>query len=360
MTRYRVSYYAHHFGTGHLRHAQKIAASDLFDLQVTSTGPRNTTLLKGALEYVQLGADVDPADPKPEVVSDSFLHYAPTGALIQQRFSELNRAWKEFNPDVVIVDVSVEVALFARLSGYRVAFRRMPGNRKDTAHHMAYTLADTIFGYFPVGLEEEEHLEKFGHKSHYLSATEPTDHYSPPDLGLDQPAEQQRVVVQTSLASAIPLDHVARAAAASPQWGWDIVGSVDPDGTPLPSNLRLHGVLCDPLPVMRSATVIISSAGHNAVAAAASCHKPVLLIPEERPYAEQLAFATALHSRAGIEMIETWRSAINWPQILERAAHGDPHALARTLFVQPSDFNQGLLDLVQATAAGRNASITFQ
>ena len=184
----------------------------------------------------------------------------------------------------------------------------------------------------------------------------PTPPKTPENQGSPKPIKPLR---PESWASAIRLDHVARAAAASPQWDWDIVGSVEPDGTPLPNNLRLHGVLCDPLPVMRSATVIISSAGHNAVAAAASCHRPVLLVPEERPYAEQLAFATALHTRAGIEMIETWTSAINWPQILERAAHSDPHALAKTLFMQASDFNQGLLDLIQATAAGRNASSTL-
>lgn len=359
MTRYRISYYAHHFGTGHLRHAQKVAASDLFDLQVASTGPRNQTLLKGSLEYVELTPDVGSTGPETEVGPAPFLHYAPTGDFIQQRFSELNRAWKEFTPDVVMVDVSVEVALFARLSGYRVAFRRMPGNRNDTAHHMAYSLADTIFGYFPVGLEEEEHLERFGHKSHYLSAAEPADHSLPMDPDIAQQRGKQRVVVQTSLASAIGLDHVVRAAAASPGWDWDVVGSVEPGVTPLPSNLRLHGVLSDPLPVMRSATVIISSAGHNAVVAAASCHRPVLLVPEERPYAEQIAFAAALHIRAGIEMIESWASALNWPQILERAAHSDPHALARTLFVQPSNFNQGLLNLVQATAAQKNTSIAF-
>lgn len=359
MTRYRVSYYAHHFGTGHLRHAQKVAASNLVDLQVTSTGPRNKALLNGVLEYVELSPDVGDSSSEAGVSSDSVLHYAPTGDFIQQRFAELNRAWKEFNPEVVMVDVSVEVALFARLSGYRVAFRRMPGNRNDTAHQMAYTLADTIFSYFPVGLEDPEHLERFGHKSHYLSVAEPADHS--PSLEPPIPYRLMRplVVVQTSLASSIPLKHVARAATASLGWDWDVVGSVEPEGTALPTNLRLHGVLNDPLPIMRSATVIISSAGHNAVVAAASCHRPVLLVPEERPYAEQLAFAVALHTRAGIDILETWEPALNWPQMLERAAHSDPHALARTLFVQPSDFDQGLLNLLHATTVGKQAPITF-
>ena len=359
MSRYRVSYYAHHFGTGHLRHAQKVAASGLFELQVTSTGPRNEALLDGALEYVELSPDVVSSSPDVKLSANSFLHYTPTGDHIQQRFAELNRAWKEFSPEVVIVDVSVEVALFARLSGYRVAFRRMPGKRNDAAHQMAYTHADAIFGYFPVGLEEPEHLMKYGSKSHYLAVAEPADRSSPLDTHSSQQTGQQRVVVQTSLAAAIPLRHLARAAAASPGWDWEVVGSVEPDGTPLPTNLKLHGVLPDPIPIMRSATVIVSSAGHNAVVAAASCNRPVLLVPEERPYAEQLAFALALQTRTSIDVLETWTATVNWPQLLERAAHRDPHALARTLFVRPSSFNQGLLDLIHA-AVGKTASVAVQ
>lgn len=359
MNRYRVSYYAHHFGTGHLRHAQKVATSELFDLQVTSTGPRNAKLLNGPLEYVELTPDVSPAGPEPLLPSGSFLHYAPTGDLIQQRFAQMNRAWKLFRPDVVMVDVSVEVALFARLSGYRVAFRRMPGDRNDQPHQMAYSLADSIFGYFPVGLDDPGHLSRYAHKSHYLSVAEPKAlpaSVNPEDF---VPPRRHRVVVQTSLASAIPLNYVARAAAASSEWDWDVVGSVEAGGTPLPANLQLHGVLSDPTPIMRAATVVISSTGHNAVVAAASCHRPVLLVPEERPYAEQLAFAVALRDRVGVEMVENWSSAVDWPRTLKRAALSDPRALANTLFVEPAKFKQGLFDLVEATAEGTRVSNSY-
>lgn len=159
------------------------------------------------------------------------------------------------------------------------------------------------------------------------------------------------MVVQTSLASSIPLRDVVRAASASPGWSWDIVGSVDPDGTPLPKNLLVHGVLHDPAPLMRTASLIISSAGHNAVAAAAACRRPVLLIPENRPFDEQLAFARALKGKAGIALIETWSSPVHWPEVLEHAAQTDPEALAKALFVGSIDFTQGLHALVQACAA---------
>lgn len=352
MNRYKVSYYAHHFGTGHLRHAQKVAASELFDLQVTSTGPRKETLLNGTLEYVELSPDVGSAAPPAKASSDSYLHFAPTGDLIKQRFAELNRAWKEFNPDVVMVDVSVEVALFARLSGYPVAFRRMPGNREDQAHQLAYSLAEALFAYFPSDLEDPGHLEKFGHKSHYLSVAQLPQNALSADPIRFKPAQKPRVVVQTSLASTIRLDHVARAASKSPGWDWEVVGAVEAGGTPPPANLMLHGVLSDPLPIMRSADLIISSAGHNAVVAAASCHRPVLLVPEDRPFEEQHTFARSLNASADIKMLDTWESHVNWPEVLEQAALSVPEGLAKALFVMPADFTGKLYELIRNCAVG--------
>lgn len=350
MTRPRVSYYAHHFGTGHLRHAQKVAASGLFELQVASTGPRNASLLTGALEYVELGPDVGTGEPDMEDALDSYLHYAPTGALIQRRFAELNQAWRTFKPDVVMVDVSVEVALFARLSGYKVAFRRMPGVRTDKPHQMAYELADALFAYFPERLEEPDHLERFGHKSHYLAVAEPLTADGVPATAA-RPPGPRTVVVQTSLASSISLEQVAHAAAASPAWNWEVVGSVESARTALPRNLTLHGVVAQPRSFMQSADVVATSAGHNAVVAAAGCGRPVLLIPEERPFAEQREFARSLHRAAGVPMLESWQTQTDWPALLERTSRSNPHALGAALFVPPAQFERDLAHMVQTCTA---------
>ncbi len=350
MNRYRVSYYAHHFGTGHLRHAQTVASTEMFDLQVTSTGPRNINLLPGSLEYIELTPDVAQHGPQRDVPPVDCLHYAPVGAHIKQRFATLSLAWRRFDPDVIMVDVSVEVALFARLSGYRVAFRRMPGTRTDSAHRLAYSLADAIFGYYPRALEDPAHLAAFGHKSHYLGMPEPYHPVSEAPRFFATRGDCPRVVVQTSLASSVPLRDVVRAATNSPSWNWEIVGAVDPDGTPMPQNLKVHGVIPDPVPLMRTANLIISSAGHNAVAAAAACRRPVLLIPESRPFHEQLSFARALNASAGIPVKETWRSTDGWLEMLEHAGQTDPEALAKALFVDSTDFSRGLQALVHACA----------
>lgn len=357
MAKPRVSYYAHHFGTGHLRHAQKIAATRAFDLQVTSTGPRNHTLLPGPLDYVSLTPDVGINGPWGSPVLGDYLHYAPVGEGIRQRFTALNLAWAEFNPDMVMVDVSVEVALFARLSGYPVAFRRMPGERRDRAHQMAYSLADVLFAYYPEGLEEETHLHEFGAKSHYLGISTPHGFTANLRCGNPRMEERPRVVVQTSLASSIQLHDVARAARETPGWDWEVVGSVDSAAMLPPKNMILHGIVPDPAPIMREANLIISSAGHNAVAAAAACRRPVLLVPEERPHDEQMSFVRALQTRAGVPMVASWKSPVDWSGVLGHAALGDPEALAKALFVPAEDFVQGIRELFDACLESANPGL---
>lgn len=342
---HRVAYYAHHLGTGHLRHAQRLAELGGVELQVASTGERRGGLLSGNLDYVALPPDTGPGQPGGKMRAGGALHHAPVGPGIQQRFAMLNRAWARFSPDVVMVDVSVEVALFARLSGYPVAVRRMHGNRKDPAHQLAYTVSDGIFGYFPAALEDPAHLRDFGFKSHYLGAPGEAE---PPGTVRATARGRRRVLVQTSLASAIPLGHLARAAAASSDWQWDVAGAVERDGSTVPANLRLHGVLPDPGPVMREADVVISSAGHNAVSAAAASGRPVLLVPEPRPHDEQLCFARALERAAGIPVLESWTGPADWPAVLEQARRSDPGALAGALFVSGEGFAASLGTMLDA------------
>lgn len=335
---YRVAYYAHHFGTGHLRHAQRLANLKGLEIQVASTGERRPELLSADVEYVALPPDTGPGEHKGKIRPGSPLHHAPVGTAIQRRFALLNRAWERFAPDVVMVDVSVEVALFARLSGYPVAYRRMHGNRGDTAHQLAYAVSDVIFAYFPSALEHPEQLKSYGDKSHYLGTPGSAGTRQPRVPVPCAPADQRRVVVQTSLASSIPLRHLAAAAAASPLWQWEVAGAVAEDGTVSPGNLQLLGVLRDPGLALCNADVVISSAGHNAVAAAAASGTPVLLVPEPRPHEEQLEFARELWRAAGIPHVQRWGLDTDWEATLDRVAASGSGDLARALFVPEESF----------------------
>lgn len=343
MSRIRVAYYAHHLGAGHLRNAQKLAAMPGLEVQVASTGKRNTSLLPGPLQYVSLPADNSAGQPRGKMRSGDDLHYAPVGPLIRERFATLNQAWHRFSPDVVMVDVSTEVALFARLSGYPVALRRMPGTREDSAHELGYRVSDALFAYYPAAFESRAHQEMFGYKSHHLGMLEPQRvSVSPRKL------RSQSVVVQTSLASSIALQDLVAAASASPAWHWDVVGSVGGNANMvLPSNLHLRGVVPNPGMIMADASLIISSAGHNAVAAAAAARRPTLLVPEERPHDEQREFAKQLET-AGIPMAQSWTTPVHWPSLLTHAAGMAPDALAQALFVSREEFADALHTMINS------------
>lgn len=350
----RISYYAHHMGSGHLRHARRILDSGLFELQVASTGERNGNLLPARANYVSLPPDVS-ASSMAQPVTGGYLHYAPTGTHIVDRFATLNQAWQWFGPDVVMVDVSVEVALFAKLSGYRVALRRMPGTRTDPAHALAYDIADALFAYYPEQLEDPLHLQKYGHKSHYLAVPEPQLNRSGPEttstLLTSGFSQRPTVVVQTSLGASIGQAAIIRAARATPQWTWHVLGSVHDDGGQLPENLQLHAVVPDPEAWMAKATVVITSAGHNAVVAAAASGRPALIIAEQRPFNEQHCFAQMLHQATGCMVEDSWDSPVDWNATLERTAVSDGSLLSTALFITQAEF-ASRLELLTAQLMG--------
>ncbi|WP_051427178.1 hypothetical protein [Arthrobacter sp. H20] len=346
MTLSRVAYYTHHHGSGHLRHALAIARLQAVDLLVTgSVEPPGLREIPHT-RFVPLTGDTAPGGEPFRVPGEPFLHYAPTTARIRRRFAELHTAWQEFDPQVVIIDVSAEAAVFARLCGYPVLYRRMPGDRSDHAHRLAYAASTELFAYYPRPLEDPAFLLELGHRTQYLGMLEPSDGVTPE---MDAPGRKV-VAVQTSLGgNGVNVTEIARAAQSCPEWQWNVVG-LSTGNADLPPNVRLLGVLQDPRPELAAADIIITSAGYHAVAAAAAAARPTILVPEHRPFDEQKAFAYALNAKAGIPMAETWSNA-SWPDLLRQAAGSDARALRGALFVSRDTFRDGLLDLVSRVSA---------
>ncbi|MBG6190889.1 putative glycosyltransferase [Arthrobacter sp. CAN_A212] len=345
MPRLRVAYYAHHHGSGHLRHALNIARLQAVDLLVTgSTEPDGLNAIPQTT-FAHLTSDTGPDGAPYTVSGEQFLHYTPTNPAIRQRFVELQAAWQDFDPQVVIIDVSAEAAIFARLSGYPVLYRRMPGDRWDPAHEAAYVAATGLFAYYPRQLEDPAFLEKFGHRTQYLGMLEPNGE----SVAATSHRAGKVITVQTSLGgSGVGATELADAARSCPDWQWNVVG-LSTGSADLPANVRLLGVLADPRAELARADIIITSAGYHAVAAAAAAGRPTILVPEERPFAEQTAFARALKAAAAIPMAESWSGAA-WPELLRQAAASDPGALKRVLFVSRDSFRDSFLELVSQAA----------
>ena len=347
----RIAYYAHHHGTGHLRHAANIARLGAVDLLVTGTlPPGGAPRLPGTARFAALPPDVGPEGAFAPGPGD-FLHYAPAAPLVRERFAELHRLWQDFAPDAVVVDVSVEVAVFARLCGYPVIHRRMHGDRTDTPHRLAYESVNGLIAYFPDVIEDPGHLSVYGGKSTYLGMLAPATAPAPGTADV----RPRTVAVQTSLGgSGVQLSDVLAAARQTPEWRWEIMGRTA--GTPqdLPGNIDLLGVVADTGPRLAAADVVLTSGGHNAVAAAAAARRPVLVIPEPRPFREQELFARSL-TTAGASFVPTFAEAGDWAALLERLRGTDPEQLGRTLLVSEERFRERFLAAVESAVSGTGA-----
>jgi UDP-N-acetylglucosamine:LPS N-acetylglucosamine transferase len=208
-------------------------------------------------------------------------------------------------PEVMVVDVSVEVTLLVRLLGVPVVVVAMPGDRTDAPHELAYRAAEHVVAAWPEKLYEPRWLEAHSGKTTYvggISRFDGRDRLSRP------PGDRQGVLVLNGAGGAeVDVDAVARCAAAHPEFRWTTLGVT---GGPWAE---------DPWPALCAADVVISSAGQSSVADIAAAGRPAVVIAADRPFTEQHATAQALQ-RAGLAMVRSdWPDLADWPGLLEAA-----------------------------------------
>lgn len=340
----RVLYYAHDHGSGHVRHAANLATSGIAQVTVTTAHPQAAQLLPPATPVISLPSDIVEGHHQP---SESWLHYTPTGPIVRRRFAELLAAAQRTQPDAVVVDVSVETALFLRLAGYRVLHRRMHGDRIDAAHQLIYRESHALFAHYGAALEDPAWHCEFGAKTTYLGTPDVTDRLSHITRSPSDSTGSLKIAVITGTGGGgVHVQDLARAAHQVPHAQWHVYGMVR--GTvvdaatelPCPPNLHLKGWAENTAAVLEAADVVVVSAGHNAVVDAVRACRPVVLAPETRPFDEQLAFARACERAAGTPWCAWEDPQADWAQAITRAV-AEPAAadrLAQDLFTTPQDY----------------------
>lgn len=304
-----IGYYVHHQGSGHLHRAlavQQAADVPLCGLS-TAAAPAGWTG-----DWVSLPDDADD-EPGPDPSAGGRLHYVPLGCDGLSRRMALVSAWLDaVRPAALVVDVSVEVALLARLHGVPVLVVAQPGRRYDPGHRLAYDIASTIIAPWPeqVGglwgatADDLAKTRYVGAIGRFAPTAEPTAAHG-----------RRKVLVLNGTGGAGPAPgdiDAARAATADRGWEW-----VHLD--------RAHGTWrADPWPELCGATVVVSHAGQNAIAEIAAARRPVLVLPQDRPFGEQHVMAAALQE-AGypVEVRPGWPAPADWPALLDRLAARD-------------------------------------
>ncbi|AWN34515.1 glycosyltransferase [Methylobacterium radiodurans] len=329
-----IGYYVHHQGAGHWHRACAVAGA--LDRPCAFLGTFAGLDTAGAP-----GTVIDLPDDR---LADGFdgqdgeadrplsFHYAPLGhSGLRARMARIAAWAAEADPALLVVDVSCEVALFARLLSLPTLVVRLAGTRTDPPHLEAFRSADRLIAPFPEILESETTSDWVRAKTHYAG-------FLGPGAPVRDGGDGSIAVVFGRGGAGGALADLAAAARAVPDRDWHVLGPVTGEAV-TPPNLHLHGWVPDVEPWIARAALVVGGAGDGVVATVAARSKRFVCLPEERGYGEQIEKARGLARLGAAVMHEGWPDASRWRTLvmeglaLEPARIGslaEPGALART------------------------------
>ena len=176
----RLGYYAHHHGSGHCRQIDKLAAllpAEARQQLTVFTSVTSDTYTFAAIDegrIVRLPAEDERADDvlagrAGQYWQPASLHYSPVGnSDIQQRSHKILDTIHQRHIDLMVVDVSVEVAMLCRAASVPYLYVRLPGIRDDEPHLNAFAGAVALFAPYPRTLESAMTPDWLAKKTLYL------------------------------------------------------------------------------------------------------------------------------------------------------------------------------------------------
>ncbi|TPG13289.1 glycosyltransferase [Pedococcus bigeumensis] len=305
-----IGYYAHHQGAGHLTRMQSIAAAMDESVWGLSSSPAPAGWDSG---WTQLARDDDPdahrlardCDP----TANGALHWVPRGHHgLAQRSAQITAWAAHERPRALVVDVSVEVALLARLCGVPTVVVAMPGQRHDRAHRLAYDTADALLAPWPQGAHDHDWPREWTDKACFVGGISRFDHLAAASTAAP-PARDGggTVLVLWGAGGRTTTEAELDAArAATPSWTWVERAPGVPSTTQLWDDLQ-------------RADVVVTHAGQNAVAEVAAARRPAVVVAQPRPFDEQVATARQIDDWGIAVGRDVWPSGEQWPATLELA-----------------------------------------
>ncbi|MEH3034118.1 MAG: glycosyltransferase [Aeromicrobium erythreum] len=298
-----IGYYAHHRGAGHVHRALAVASA----LGAGVTGLSTAAAPVGwSGPWIRLDDDADalPDDP----TAGGVLHWVPRHHDgLRSRMATIARWLDAARPDLVVVDVSVEVALLCRLHGVPVVVVGQPGLRDDPPHATAYALAEAVVAPWPDDVEDLlTGIDDADPRVHRVGAMSRFDGRPRVPTALD---DDPRPVVTVLLGRGghdLDAGRLAAAREATPGWRWVVVGE--------------DAWVDDPWELLLTSDVVLTHAGQNAVAEVAAARRPAVVVAQDRPHGEQDATA-ALLRRAGRWPVVSLDDLPDdgWPELLALA-----------------------------------------
>lgn len=302
-----IGYYAHHRGAGHLTRMRSIASAleqPLWGLS-SAAPPAGwdggwTTLARDDDPHPSALADRDPT-------AHGVLHWAPTHHEgLARRSAQIARWTAEERPRALVVDVSVEVTLLARLCGVPTVVVAMPGLRDDRPHRLAYDTAEALLAPWPRGAHDLHWPDRWFAKAWFVGGISRFDDRRPAG-GTLSPGDTGTVLVLWGAGGhTTTTAQVEQARAATPGWTWV-------------ERSPGRGASDDLWADLQAADVVVTHAGQNAVAEVAAARRPAVVVAQPRPHDEQVATARRVDDWRIAVGCASWPSAHEWPELLDRA-----------------------------------------
>ncbi|MDQ1090085.1 glycosyltransferase [Siphonobacter sp. SORGH_AS_1065] len=322
-----VAFYIHHHGAGHLMRSIAIA-EQLTDCSVTFLGShlrKHQSLIPSGIQWIDLPMDTAQTkdihyQPGPEV---GCLHYAPLAVSgLSKRMAMLTQFLVSSEPLILVVDVSVEVTLLARLLGIPTLVIRQHGYRTDLAHRTAYESAQLLIAPYPDWMSDpqETWMEKktfySGGFSRFTSLAKPLTKEVIP---------RQVAVLLGQGGNSFNESILLKLADQCPEYQFHVLGILPYEEATDKQNLVFHGRIDHPLPVLMRSEIVIGNAGHNTVMEMADLEKKFICIAEERPFAEQQHKASFLRAKSlAITLSAADLPTTHWPTVLAEAQELNP------------------------------------
>lgn len=305
-----IAWYIHDHGHGHRTRAAAMAqfvgrpVLHLSRLAPPPTWPG---------PHVRFGTDVPPGTPI-DPTANGRLHWAPVSSVTSRHANDVSKALQEYAVHTLVVDVSVEVAVLARLHGVRVVVVAQRGRRDDPAHALAFDLADRILAPWPAQAGTDAWSDERRRRTSFVGGVSRFDGRHP------SPSQRRTVVVMLgSGGHDVSMDELAAAARATPDWCWTVLGPVPGRSKHLPDNLRALDWVADPFPHLVAAAVVVTHAGMNAIAEVAAARRPAIVLPMDRPFDEQHSTGRAIADMDLADVLDAWPVADAWPGLLTTA-----------------------------------------
>lgn len=314
MEKSTIFYFVHAHGNGH-RATFKLLYPELsvfFKVVAITTNQEVTSYLRSNfdVEVVELPPKYPHHYKIPEHTFSKAFEVTPYAIDPAKRAKAFSEAILFYQPKAFYCDGVPELAIMARSMGLPVVLVHFPGDIMiDPTQVFAHELADHIVAHFPSSLEQDDY--RFASKtfySGYLSKYSGKNSTQTENLDNDSVTillgyENYDSVILQNITNDLNTKFV-------------IIGNKQQFD--LGENCKQLGVVKD----ISDAIIgnrVISAAGQNTVAELLSLQKNIILLPEPRPYNEQLVHANVLAEKDVVLLAQENFSIEQWRDILLKA-----------------------------------------